>query len=69
MHTAQYGLKYVQYGLKSESNCGHYKYFVLWSSKLYIKQSSAWPSRILTRHRNETRSLAIADLIWYSAGE
>ena len=24
---------------------------------------------ILTWHRNETRTLAIADLIWYSAGE
>ena len=30
--------------------------------------SSAWPSQILTWHRNETRSSAIADLIWYSAG-
>jgi len=27
------------------------------------------PSRILTWHRNETRSLAIADLIRYSAHE
>ena len=31
--------------------------------------TSAWPSWILTRHRNETRSLTISDLIWYSAGE
>jgi len=31
--------------------------------------SSSLPSRILTWHRNETRSLAIADLILYSAGE
>jgi len=30
--------------------------------------SLAWPSRMLTLHLNETRSLDIADLVWYSAG-
>ena len=30
--------------------------------------SWAWPSRVLTWHRNETRNLAITDLILYSAG-
>jgi len=27
------------------------------------------PSRILTWHQNEMRSLAIADFIWYSDGQ
>ena len=31
--------------------------------------SPAWPFRILTWHRNETRSLAIGDWVWYSAGD
>jgi len=35
----------------------------------YFQMRRPGHSRILTWHRNETKSLAIADWIWYSAGE
>ena len=50
-------------GVNSNVNNSHFS--VPWDENINL----AWPYRILTWHRNETRSLAIADWIWYSAGE